>query len=153
MRPFSHSLKTSSKESRAVETVCEIKINSIPALIAPTQLCGVPKNFCTAFISIQSLITKPEKPSSFLSKSVTIFFDIVAGTSLSIAGNTMWEIVTALKGEWTAFAKGISSTLSSSARVLRTVGSVKCESTEVSPWPGKCFAELNTPPSAKPRII
>ena len=46
---------------------------------------------------------------------------------------------------------GRSSTSSSRAREWSTAGSSRCESTSVSPWPGKCLAQAATPPSCSPR--
>ena len=58
-----------------------------------------------------------------------------------------------MAGAWDASAlKGTSSSASSSARLLSTVGSAWCESTCVSPWPGKCFTQQATPSRNEPRI-
>ena len=42
--------------------------------------------------------------------------------------------------------KGTSSLCHSSSRLLSTTGRATWESTEVSPWPGKCFTTGITPP-------
>ena len=145
---------TVSIAAQAVGMVWEIKISSIPALIAAAALFAVPKYVCIAFISMQSLITKPLNPSSSFNKPVTIFFEMVAGNCSSMAGKRICEMVTA--GSCPVLmtcAKGAISISSSSALDLRTAGNVRCESTDVSPCPGKCFAALSSPPAVSPRTI
>lgn len=48
--------------------------------------------------------------------------------------------------------KGTSSSARSAGSDLSTRGSAWCESTWVSPWPGKCFTQQATPSRAAPRI-
>ena len=51
-----------------------------------------------------------------------------------------------------AVRNGANSKRSSSASGLSTVGRSRCESTCVSPWPGKCLTQQATPASALPAI-
>ena len=53
----------------------------------------------------------------------------------------------------TSFLNGYISRESSLSLVKGSTGSPKCESTSVSPCPGKCFAEPAIPPSRIPRIM
>ena len=46
---------------------------------------------------------------------------------------------------------GASSTASSRSRGCGTTGRPRCESTSVSPWPGKCFSVASMPASCRPR--
>ncbi len=51
-----------------------------------------------------------------------------------------------------AARKGHSSTSCSSSRLTATTGRLWWESSEVSPWPGKCLAQAATPADCNPLI-
>ena len=65
----------------------------------------------------------------------------VAGVLLSpwIAGSAMCAVMTSDAPAAIAALNGTSSTESSRAEFALTIGSPTCESTSVSPWPGKVF--------------
>jgi hypothetical protein len=76
--------------------------------------------------------------------------DSVAGTSGSSSRTTTWAVMIVATPAWIALRNGGSSTSSSRERECSTTGSARCESTSVSPWPGKCFAQAATPSSCRP---
>ena len=61
------------------------------------------------------------------------------------AASAMWPGITEPTPALMAARNGTSSTESSRARGRSMTGSPRCESTAVSPWPGKCFAVAITP--------
>ncbi len=100
-------------------------------------------------MSRASLTTTPSKPSSSRSTPITLR-ENVAGRCGSIDETTMWEVMTDATPASTAARKGASSRSWSTSRVTSTRGSPWCESTTVSPWPGKCFAQAATPVDCRP---
>ena len=106
-----------------------------------------------ACISMQSLMMSPPKPSSPRSSHVRMRRDMVAGSSSgSSAGNSTWLVMMAGMPASTARRKGSNSHFSSSSLLFSTRGNPRCESTEVSPCPGKCLPQAITPPSSVPRM-
>ena len=63
----------------------------------------------------------------------------------------MCAVMTAATPLSMAALNGTSSTASMRARVMSSTGSVRCESDETSPCPGKCLAVASIPASCVPR--
>ncbi len=74
----------------------------------------------------------------------------VAGSSASSAGTTMWALMTACAPPAIAAWKGASSRARRVAVSAPMRGSARCESTLVSPWPGKCLTQAMTPADWSP---
>ena len=98
-----------------------------------------------------SVKTRPWKPISSRKTPEMTFLDsddeIPAGSS---AGTFKWATIT-LPAWGNSALNGLSSTESNAARLRSTVGKVLWESESVSPCPGKCLAQSNTPASCMPR--
>ncbi len=69
----------------------------------------------------------------------------VAGRSGSSAGTRMCALITARVPAAIAARNGASSRASMTERSASMRGSASCESTAVSPWPGKCLVQAATP--------
>ena len=77
----------------------------------------------------------------------------MAGSSGSSAGTSRWPVITARTPAAIAARNGTSSHVVELARGSRSIsGTSWCESTLVSPWPGKCLAQAATPAACRPRI-
>ena len=74
----------------------------------------------------------------------------VAGRWGSSADTMMCEVMTDATPAETAARKGASSRSASTSSGASTRGRPWCESTTVSPWPGKCFAQAATPVDCSP---
>ena len=117
---------------------------SIPAFSADTQLLAP----CTEapFMASPSLHTIPSKFSFSFSSPVTIAFDSDEGVpELSSSGTLRCPTIIPDIPLSMYILNGSMSTLSSCDRVWVMVGSALCESTLVSPCPGKCFPVVSTP--------
>ena len=98
------------------------------------------------------MTTRPSKPSSRRSSCSPTAGESVAGApEASRAGTAMCPSMTASTPAASSWRKGRSSTESSRARSPETVATARCESTAVSPWPGKCLAVVSRLPSRAPR--
>ena len=100
---------------------------------------------------MQSLRISPSKPSVSRKRPCRIARDIVAGTPPgSMLGKRMWLLIMAGTPAPIAARNGISSHDSSCASVFSMRGRPMCESTAVSPWPGKCLPQQRIPPFRYP---
>ena len=126
----------------ALSEFSDSSIISFPAKNARTSASPSGKYFTTAFISIASDTTRPLKPSESFKTPVTIGRDNVEGKFFveSNAGISIWAIITPLMPALIACLKGYSSSVSSRFLLKGNKGRSRCESTLVSPWPGKCLA-------------
>ncbi len=91
------------------------------------------------------------------SSSVSVGFDFTfcgkGRTAVgSICGKAMWPTITAPTPAFTAARNGTNSTEFSRSRPTLISGSPRCESTAVSPCPGKCFAVAIAPASWAPSV-
>ena len=103
-------------------------------------------------MSMASVKMRPPNPISSRSSSVSTAGASVAGVRAPvISGTVMCAVMIAPRPASTARRKGSSSTESMRSRLTRMTGSEMCESTPVSPWPGKCFAVAIAPWSCRPR--
>ncbi len=62
----------------------------------------------------------------------------------------MWAVITALVPAAIAAWNGIRSRARSTSRSTSMTGIPWCESTAVSPWPGKCLEQAATPADCRP---
>ena len=63
---------------------------------------------------------------------------------------TTWDVITASTPASMTARNGTSSRARTTSIGWRTTGRSRCESTVVSPWPGKCLAHAATPAACKP---
>ncbi len=122
---------------------------SLPANIAFTLIDGW---LATPRMAIPSVKVRPEKPISSFNNCFPISGVRDEGNPFVLRlGMLRCAIIIpdrpALIYDW----KGKSSIESSRSLLCAIVGNVLCESSDVSPCPGKCFATAITPPSSKPR--
>ena len=109
-------------------------IMSFPAIRAFASIIAGGPATLTPCIFIASVITRPLKPSSSLSKSVITGFDKLEGIPVeSRAGTFRCAVITPVTPALMAILNGYSSTLSILSRLLSIVGKALCESILVSP--------------------
>jgi len=111
-----------------------------------------PAGPATPFISSASVTTTPVKPISRRSRSNIAARDSVAGRSPVSTGTRMCAVITAWVPALMAAANGARSRSRNSSMGTSTVGSSRCESELVAPWPGKCLAQAATPTDWRPVI-
>ena len=128
-----------------------MRITSEPASSALTAASPRWNILSTAAMSMASVNTRPPNPISSRSSEVSTSGARVAGVRAPvISGTVMCAVMTAPSPTSTARRKGRSSTESMRSRLTRITGSARCESTPVSPWPGKCLAVAMAPWSCIP---
>jgi hypothetical protein len=101
-------------------------------------------------MSSASVTINPSNPSSSRSSPVRILCDIVAGTPGSMAGITTCAVMIVSTPAAMSALNGGRSIWWICWSVCVTSGRPKWLSTPVSPWPGKCLATAETPPSWNP---
>jgi hypothetical protein len=140
-------------DASAASVTGDISRTSAPASSARTATSPGGKPFATPPISSASVITSPWKWSWSRSTPVSTRSESVAGMSGfgSSAGTARWPVMIASTPALMAALKGTNSTAFSRSSPAVTSGSCRCESTEVSPCPGKCFAVAMAPFSSTPR--
>ena len=135
--------------SKSFDGFAELNNTSAPANNAATQLFI---EELAPFISRASVNINPSKFIFSCSKSVVITFDNDAGVPLlSNAGTERCPTITPESPASIYCLNGTKSILSNVDWSCDTVGNALCESTDVSPCPGKCLLTDNTPPSSRPR--
>ena len=129
-------------------------MTSLPAKKASRSAIPGSKCFVTPFISIASVYTIPSNPNSLRNTSTIVGPDNVVGlfSRASRAGTFRCATITEVAPCVTNCLNGYNSMLSRRALVWGIMGKSLCESTSVSPWPGKCFRQDMTSTSCMPLI-
>ena len=131
-------------------TSVDIKIISFPTskALRSTLIVG---SWRTPFMSSASVTVIPVNLYSSLKRLFIVFFDNEEGYFLSKAGTLRWAVITdSTTPSSINFLKGYNSTSLSLFILPLITGSVLWESLSVSPWPGKCLTDVNTPASLWP---
>ena len=120
---------------------------SLPAISDCAAICPPGKNLATPFIPNASVKVNPLKCSLLRKRPVTFFLDneVAVLAVVSIAGIYKCAIITLPTPALNICSKGYNSSESSCFMLLLITGRSRCESTETSPWPGKCLAHASTP--------
>ena len=140
----------------AFSTSSGISRISTPALYAASGISFLarPLSFDTPYMSSASVQIIPSNPSFSLRSPVTIGLDIEDGVPVeSRDGMLICPTMTMSVPAAISLLKGYNSRVSSLSMLYGNTGSARWESTLVSPWPGKCFAQPATPPSCRPKSI
>ena len=122
-----------------------------PARAASTADSPGPYLLVTAFISMQSVETRPVKPTSPRSSPWMILGERVDGYSGSRALNWTWVTIMAAIPASLAARNGTRSVSHMSSSGPSMTGRLTCGSTGVFALPGKCLAVAATPAFWKPR--
>jgi len=149
MRPVRTAVSTA---SCATHGSSDIRMRSAPDASTRTAVSPTPNSRRTASMLSASVTMRSSKPRSSRRRPVVTFSEREAGTdaSGSSSGRARCPVITLPMPPSSTCRNGTSSSESSRARSKRSTGSAMCESTSVSPCPGKCLTVAMVPPARAP---